>query len=121
MELIIEAGYKLFCVALAKWNATLIKKNKKVPHALQGLFHITSGVVFAFICGWEMFPLILLTARIFFTVALNLFRKLSPYYITPAPTAFTDIIEQKIFGNNGKLPLLIYVTLWLFINIIIIF
>lgn len=117
----IELAYILFCIWLADMNADRIGEDKRINHNLQGAIHLISGVVFSILFNWWMMAVVLLSARIFFTSALNLFRHLPVDYVTTRPKAITDKIEQRIFGRNGAAPLMIYVLCWLIVNIIIAF
>lgn len=117
---IIELIYIIFCVWLADENAKRIDQDKKIYHAAQGATHIGAGVLFSLLFNWFMLPLILLSARIFFTSALNLFREKPLLYVTPKPSAFTDKFEQKIFGRHGETVFIIYLLLWLTCNAVLI-
>ena len=114
-----ELIYIVFCVFLAAQNAGRIKEGKKISHFLNGSIHVISGLVAGYFWGWWLAPAILLTARIFFSSALNLFRGLPLFYVTLAkhPGSFVDRVERKIFGNNGELVLFLYLAGWIGINI----
>lgn len=114
--MIIEVIYIMICLLLAMINKDQISENKRINHALQGALHLGVGLICGVLVNWLMLPLILLTARIFFTSALNLMRDLPLDYVTPEPEALTDKVEQKIFGKNGKLPLIIYFVLYVLGN-----
>jgi len=93
---------------LAWDNYNRIKNNLKIHHWLNGGIHLVVAFILGYFFKWIYSLMILLTARIFFDSALNYFRGLSLFYVTPTPKSFQDKIEQKVFGKNGKLPLLIY-------------
>lgn len=120
MKLFFEILYIAFSIALAKNNAIRISKDKKIYHFWQGLCHIISGIFLSLSYDWIMLPTILLTARLFFSTSLNLFRGFSPFYVTSSPTAFIDRWEQAIFGRHGEQPFFMYLFLWVICNVIII-
>ncbi len=109
-------AYALFCVAFAWLNSFLIKKGKRIYHALNGLLHITAAVAGWYFWGWQIGLAILFVARLFFDVALNIFRGLPIDYISANPKSIIDKLEKKIFNNDGIMPKLIYLAIIILIQ-----
>jgi hypothetical protein len=119
LSMIAELIYIIFCFWLAYNNSQRIKADKIIYHGWQGFTHIATASLLAWFVNWIYFPLILLTARLFFTTALNFFRHKPMFFVTPKPTAFIDGWEQAMFGRRGEQPLLIYLFCWLICNLIL--
>lgn len=117
--MIFEFIYIAFCIWLAKNNATRIKKGKKINHKLNGGIHILASILAGCLIHWVLFPLILLTARIFFNSALNLFRNLDLFYVSPDPKSWVDIMEKNLC-KSGVAWFVFYSILWLGFNLILI-
>lgn len=111
--------YIPFCIAFAYWNAILIKKGKRIYHALNGLLHLTVACLIGYFTHWEYGLATLCITRLFFDVALNLFRGLPIDYVSPKPKSIIDIAEKKIFGMDGFTPKVIYLvaTIVLFVMV----
>lgn len=76
---------------------------------LKFLFHIPLPIFWIFLfCS---FP----CRQITFDISLNLRRGLSAFYVSldRPPKAIMDRIEVKIFGYNGKTPVIVYSIFWL--------
>ncbi len=101
----------MFCIAFAWLNSFLIKKGKRIYHALNGVLHIAAAVAGWHFWGWQIGVAILFVARLFFDVALNLFRGLAIDYIPVNPKSTIDKIEKKVFNNDGIMPKLIYLAI----------
>lgn len=108
----IEAVYIIFCIALALDNSERIKENKKINHWLNGSIHIAVAAGAGYFINWLYVPTILLTARLWFNTALNVFRGLDVFYVTPTPKSFQDKAEQWVFKKNGMIPFIIYFIAW---------
>lgn len=114
-------SYALFCIAFAWLNSFLIKRGKRIFHALNGLLHIAAAVAGWYYWGWQIGVSILFVARLFFDVALNLFRGLPIDYVSPEVMRYNnlmeaidkgkviDFVEYKIFGDS-VMPKLIYLS-----------
>lgn len=103
----------LLCLWMAKRDANLIKKDKKVSHAANGAIHLALAIIVAVLYGWPHFIAWLCEAAIVFDVSLSLFRGLNPFYVSPNPKSKKDKIEKRIFGNNGFLPKLVYLIIFI--------
>jgi hypothetical protein len=110
--------YATFCILFAYLNYYLIeKKGKRIYHFWNGLIHIAAAVAGLHFFNWQTGVCILLVARLFFDVSLNLFRRLPIDYVSPKPKSWVDIIEKKIFGNDGIFPKVIYFASLILLNI----
>jgi len=110
---VILAIYIPFCIWLAYNNAQRIKDDKPIKHWLNGLLHILTAILATFFEGWLIGLSVLLSVRIAFNTALNLFRGLPIDYVSQKPKSVMDKVEKLIFGNNGWIPLIIYSILLL--------
>ena len=102
--------YIPFCIAFAWLNAILIKKGKRIYHALNGMLHLSVAIVIGYFTHWQYGLATLCITRLFFDVSLNLFRGLPIDYVSPKPKSIVDIAEKKIFGNDGFTPKVIYLV-----------
>ncbi len=102
--------YIPFCVVFAYINAVLIKKGKKIYHALNGLLHLTVAFLIGYFTHWQYGLATLFITRLVFDTALNLWRGLPIDYVSSNPKSIVDQIEKKIFGNDGFLPKVIYMV-----------
>lgn len=101
--------YIVFCIILAYINYRVIIAERRVYHALNGLAHLAFWVV-VFLTMQSLiltlaFPFI---ARLFFDVALNLFRGLPLDYVPRNPKSIADKVEKAVFGSAGFTPKLIW-------------
>ncbi len=101
-------AYALFCIAFAWLNSFLIKKGKRIYHALNGLLHIAAAVAGWHFWGWQIGVAILFVARLFFDVSLNLFRGKAIDYVSPNPKSIVDKVEKKLFRTDGISPKILY-------------
>lgn len=100
--------YIAVCIALAAYNADLIKEGKRIYHALNGAIHLTAAILIGYFTNWQYGLAVLFIARLFFDVSLSLMRGLSIDYISPNPKSIVDKIEKKLFKNNGIIPKILY-------------
>lgn len=103
--------YALICTQLAWLNSYLIKKGRRIYHALNGLLHLVAAAVGWYYFSWQIGVAILPLTRIVFDVSLNLFRELPFDYVSPSPKSIIDKLEKKIFKKNGIVPKLIYLAI----------
>jgi len=123
-------------LVLAFWNylnsifdAYRIMKNKTIAHGVNfGVY----GLVVALLCIlfrydiWNIivFGISAFTNRQFtFDIPLNLRRDLAWDYVTKAdpPAAWLDRQEIKLFGRDGRKPIIVYGAMWIVCSIIKIF
>lgn len=111
----------LFNILNAFFDAHRIKKNKRIYHALNGLMYVIvigATIWFFGIDKWKIIVFCIsafFNRQLFFDIPLNLLRGLKwDYFSTEKPPkAIMDRIEIRIFGYNGKLPVLVYSALWI--------
>jgi ribose/xylose/arabinose/galactoside ABC-type transport system permease subunit len=104
--------YIIFCIILAYINYRLIINDRRIYHALNGLAHLAFWVIVYLTMDSLIltlaFPFI---ARLFFDVALNLFRGLPLDYVPRNPKSIADKVEKKVFGSAGFTPKLIWLII----------
>lgn len=107
----------LFCIWMAHKDAYYVKINRpdKIKHWQNGLIHILFAGAMWWLYGWPHFFAVLCESRIVFDIAMNLFRGLNPFYVSPSPKSIIDKIEKKIFHNNGFYPKLVYLITFILI------
>ena len=103
--------YAALCIVFAKINAIWIKDGKRIYHGVNGAIHLIAAGVGFWIEGWQVGIATLFVARLFFDVALNLFRGLAIDYVPAAPKSIIDKIEKKLFNRDGLTPKIIYLTI----------
>lgn len=99
-------------------NAKRIKKDKPIPHWLNGLVHFLIWAIFHKLFHSEFVAVLPFIARLFFDFPLNIFRGLDSGYVPENPKALSDKVEKFIFGDNGITPKVLYV--WIILISIII-
>jgi hypothetical protein len=109
--------YALFSILLAWINSILIAKGKRIWHGLNGAIHLSAAIYFGLAVHLSMGLSILLIARLFFDVSLNLFRHLPIDYVPKEPKSIVDKIEIFLFEDNGWLPKIIYLLLLTAFNV----
>lgn len=100
--------YIPFCIAFAYLNAWLIVRGNRIYHGLNGLLHLSVAIVIGYFTHWGYGLATLFITRLVFDTSLNLFRGLPIDYVSQKPKSIVDIIEKKIFGNDGFTPKVIY-------------
>lgn len=110
LEYLIIVIYIPFIIYLAWDNADRIKDGRKIHHWLNGSMHLLGAFVGTLFEGWQIGLSLLLVVRIAFNTALNAFRHLPIDYVSPKPKSLVDKVEKWLFGNNGWIPLIIYLT-----------
>jgi hypothetical protein len=113
--------YIIFCVGFAYVNYIWIEKdNKHINHGWNGLAHIVIIACLSHYFGnWWLSLALPFAGKIFFDMPLNLFRGKSPFYMTDAPKAISDKIENFVFRKNGIAAKTTYfiisfvITVWL--------
>lgn len=105
-------GYGAFCVGFAYLNALLIKRDRRIYHGLNGLLHLVIICFCGYMVNWFLIIPMLFQGRLMFDIALNLFRGLDFDYVPEAPKSKIDILEKRVFGDDGILPKIIYLNLF---------
>jgi hypothetical protein len=111
-------AYSVFCIIFAYCNyIEIVKLDERIWHGLNGAIHLSTALYFGLaVCPQAGFS-ILLIARLFFDVSLNLFRKLPIDYVPEHPKSIVDKIEIFVFEDNGWLPKIIYSLLLIALNV----
>jgi hypothetical protein len=118
MLIIPQIAYLLVCVLFAYMNYIQISvHNERVRHGYNGLMHVVTCLYFLLFVSWEMALIMLCIARLFFDVALNLFRKLPFDYVSPEPKSIVDKVEIFVFDGNGRIPKVAYALIILMLNL----
>lgn len=112
-------AYGFICIWWGWANGVTIKKENSILHWANMIIHASTCIYFAIYEHWSLGLAMFFEARLFFEIAINLTRKKGIGYVTPTPTAVTDIIEQAIFGKNGILPKIVYLIL--FVSLLLIY
>ena len=100
----------LLNIAFAFIDSRRIRNKKTIAHWMNALVYcVLVGIAFWINKDWWLIPALLVERLLIFQIALSLFRKLKWDYMTPAPQAISDKIQDMIFGkNNGKVMYVIY-------------
>jgi hypothetical protein len=120
-----HAALVLFNLINSRIDAYRILQNKTIAHGLNfGAYALFVGII-SYVChvraGWSIGVITLFCVSAFcnrqwsFDVPLSLRRHLSWDHVSTAkpPKAFLDRIEIRLFGYNGRAPLLMYAAVWL--------
>jgi hypothetical protein len=101
--------YALWCVFWAYANYRAIDvAEEHIFHGANGFMHIMVAVYFGLSQGWITGLCILLVARLFFDISLNLFRGKGVGYVSPNPRSMLDKAEKFVFKEDGITPKIIY-------------
>jgi hypothetical protein len=117
-----------FNVINSRIDAYRILHNKTIAHAVNFGAYVLFACVLYYktvkpVISWSGFPYVDFAVYCFsaftnrqgsFDIPLNLRRGLKWDHVSTAkpPKALLDRIEIRIFGNNGKLPVLVYTIIW---------
>ena len=116
MTFVVQIVYAALCVYFAKYNAVEIKSDRRIYHGINGAIHLAVvSYTYFKMGGFQAFSM-LLVARLFFDIPLNLFRGIPLDYVPDNPKSIVDRIEKFVFGEDGVTPKLIYLDLLLIIN-----
>ena len=112
-------SYLVFCLALAYVNHRLIAYGKRIYHALNGLLHaVCWGLVYMVTESWLLTASLPFMGRAVFDSSLSLMRGLSLDYVAKNPKSIIDQMEKGVFGNDGILPKVIYLTISIILIIV---
>lgn len=115
-----HAALMLFNLANVGIDAYRIMNHKRIAHGINfGVY----ALFVAFLCcvtHWNLGVITLLCVSAFcnrqlsFDIPLNIRRRLPWDYVTKAkpPKAILDRIEIRIFGYNGRAPVVVYAVVW---------
>jgi hypothetical protein len=101
-------------------DAYRIMRNKTIAHGINFGAYATYCALLCLFAQWNVWQIILFCISAFcnrqlsFDIPLNLRRGLKWDYVSLAkpPKAFLDRIEIRIFGYNGRAPVLVYTIIW---------
>src|SRR5688572_13260933 len=88
--------YQCLAGFLAWWNYTLIKNQKRIYHALNGLLHLTAAGLIGYFTKWNYGLSCLLFTRVVFDFVLNVLRSKGAGYVSPHPVSKIDQLEKTI-------------------------
>lgn len=105
-------------IAMAAYHAKLIKAGKPIKHGYWG----GSYVIFVASCfyfgnSWQLIICQLLARKVFFDVALNLFRGLPMFHVSTTTTSIIDKIHNRFFGKRSEIYLFIYLMVLIMLSI----
>lgn len=118
-----------FNVINSRIDAYRIMRNKTIAHAINFGAYTLFCALLCWLARWnaEVITLFCVSAfcnrQLSFDIPLNIRRRLPWDYVTKAkpPKSILDRIEIRIFGYNGRAPVVVYVVLWVVCLIIKIF
>lgn len=124
-----HAALALFNLANAWIDAYRIMKHKRIAHGLNFGAYALFVAFMCWVTHWNIGVITLFCVSAFanrqwsFDVPLNIRRRLPWDYVTKAkpPAAILDRVEIRIFGYNGRAPLVMYAIVWVACLIIKIF
>jgi hypothetical protein len=117
----------LFNILNAFFDASRIKRGIKIQHWINFLLYgISIGLILYFTNPPVLICILFCVSafcnrQVFFDIPLNWRRGLKWDYVSQdkPPKAFMDRIEVKIFGYDGKTPVILYACLWVATMLII--
>lgn len=119
-----HAALALFNLANVWIDAYRIMRHKQIAHGINFGAYTLFVAFMCYVChregGWNLGVITLFCVAAFcnrnlsFDIPLNIRRRLPFDYVTKAkpPAAILDRIEIRVFGYNGRAPLLVYAGVW---------
>lgn len=112
------AGFNLIN---SRIDAYRILKHKRIAHGINFGVYVLFCALLCWLAGWNMEVITLFSVSAFcnrqlsFDIPLNLRRGLKWDYVSTAkpPKSITDQIEIRIFGYNGRAPVVCYAVVWM--------
>ncbi len=108
--------YAVWVVWFAYLNKQWIKEDAGFRHWANAISHLSAAIYAGLNWHWLYGIAILFLVRALFDGTLSLFRGLSFDYVSPRPLSKVDQFEKKIFGMNGMLPKIIYLSIVITLN-----
>lgn len=111
----------LFNVGNALIDSRRIMLGLRIYHGINfGIYCLVAAAI-CWLCHWNFWVITLFSVSAFcnrqlsFDIPLNLRRGLKWDYVSLAkpPKSITDRIEIWLFGYNGRVPVIMYASLWL--------
>lgn len=109
--------YVIGLIPLAYWNAWRIKKDLRIYHALNCVYHFPSWFFIGVFVEWELLFALPFLGKFSFDSFLNHFRKLPFDYLPYFPKSKMDILEKRIFFNDGYFAKATYLALAIAFNV----
>jgi hypothetical protein len=111
------AGFNLINVRI---DAYRIMNNKTIAHGINFAAYALFCALLCWLAQWDAWEIVIFCVSAFcnrnitFDIPLNLRRHLPWDYVSPAkpPKALLDQIEIRIWGYNGRAPLVCYALVW---------
>lgn len=93
--------FTLLNIGLAQYDASRIKKGKRIYHGINGAVYIVLlCITFYLFKDWYLTGALIVDRLLSFNIALSLYRGLPFDYISPKPKAITDRIAKRIFKKG---------------------
>lgn len=110
----------IFNLVNSRIDAYRILKHKRIYHGINFGVYTLLCVLLCWICGWKagVITLFLVSAfcnrQLSFDIPLNIQRGLKWDYVSldKPPKSITDRIEIRVFGYNGRAPVVCYAAGW---------
>jgi hypothetical protein len=107
--------FVLINIALAQWDADLIKVGKRIRHGINGIIYLVLiGTVFYFFKNYWLIAALIFTRLIFFNIFLNYFRGGGILYMPTTPKSIADKIANFVFFKNALIMYLVYLVALIF-------
>jgi hypothetical protein len=103
---------------MAAYHAKLIKAGKPIKHGYWGGSYLLFVATCYFIgYSWQLVICQILARKVFFDVALNLFRGLPMFYVSTTTTSVIDKLHNRLFGKRSEIYILIYLMALVMLSI----
>lgn len=104
-------------ILMALHHSDLIEQDRPIKHGLWGGLYLLFVLVAGFCLTWWMVPVGLVLRKLVFDISLNLFRGLSPFYVSKSTGSLIDKLHYKVFGDRSEIYQTIYLVKLVFLNI----
>ena len=102
----------LINIALAQWDADLIKVGKRIRHGINAYTYLLLiSTVFFFTKNYWLISALIFVRLLFFNIFLNHFRGVGILYMSKNPKSITDKIANFIFFKNSIAMYLVYLSI----------
>ena len=125
-----EIAIASFNIWMAWYHSRLIKKSVKIKHGLWGvLYAVLAGGLSLWMGSWLLAAVAVFLRKVVFDTALNLFRGLAVFYVSPELERYTglkdairkgkviDWMHYKAFGLEPEIYMIIYSIVIVILNI----
>lgn len=116
---LIELFFIGVCILNAWIDAKRIKGGKRIYHGVNGGIYLALTFGSYFLGGWFLVLAVLIIRKVFFDVALNLFRGLPFFYFPQNPKSILDKLQYKVFNVNMEILWVVLVLLLLILNVFV--